>query len=485
MRTWSSAEVLTPAEVNLLHDQALAILAEIGVHVGHPLLLGLLGDLGAQVDHKTRVVRFPRAWMEQFLSEASDEYDEDDSLIVSCTLPYGKRREYAGGMETTAGTYPQYFLGFEGRCRPHTLQTAADMTRLADALPNIDRLGVMGSPSDVPPLLGPLYMRLVAWKHAERKLSGCGEVRDARLIPYIFEMGRIFADYKGEPASRYTFAEVELLSPLRFGAVEAEIFVRFWEAGYKAGIGFMPTAGASAPVTLAATATVMIAESLFVSVLYRACYGLRKLYLQANSSILDMRSGYFPFSRPERALLMLAVGQMARHYRAGLWASAVHSDSKGVDIEAGYGASFNAIPAVMAGTLGLECYGLVSNAEANSPVQLVVDDEYLGAIKRFCASFEVNGETLAWDLLRERGIGGNFLDAEHTARHFRCEHWQPGLFSREPLNAWLSGEQKLAADLAREKAEAILGDYHPRGMDEETEKALREVIGRARRELLA
>jgi len=139
----------------------------------------------------------------------------------------------------------------------------------------------------------------------------------------------------------------------------------------------------------------------------------------------------------------------------------------------------------MAGTLGLECYGLVSNAEANSPVQLVVDDEYLGAIKRFCAGFEVNEETLAWDLLRQRGIGGNFLDAEHTARHFRREHWQPALFSREPLNAWLAGERKLAADLAREKAEAILRDHHPQGMDEETEQALVQVIRQAERELLA
>jgi len=337
MQTWNTAEVFSPNEVNLLHDQALALLAEVGVHVGHRRLLELLGDFGAQVDLEAQVVRFPRSWMEQFLSEGSDGYDDDDSLVVSCTLPYGKRREYAGGMETTAGTYPQYLLDLEGRFRRHTLATAADMTRLADALPHIDRLGVMGSPADVPPLLGPLYMRLIAWKHAANKLSGCGEVRDVRLIPYILEMGRIFADHKEAPASRYTFAEVELLSPLRFGAVEAEIFVRFWQAGYKAGIGFMPAAGASAPVTLAAIVTVMIAESLFVSVLYRACYGLRKLYLQANSSILDMRSGYFPFARPERALLILAMGQMARYYRAGLWASAVHSDSKGVDIEAATG----------------------------------------------------------------------------------------------------------------------------------------------------
>ncbi len=484
IQVWNCAEVLTPSEVQLLHDPTLRILAEVGVHVGHPVLLDLFAEHGAVVDREAQAVRFPRAWMEQFLSEASDEFDDDDSLIVSCTLPYGKRREYAGGMEATAGTYPQYLLDFDGQYKPHTLQTAGDLTRLADALPHFDRLGVMGSPADVPALLGPLYMRLVAWRHAEKKFSGCGEVRDVRLIPYLMERGSIFAAAQGEPVTRYTFAEVELLSPLRFGSVEAEIFVQFWQAGYKAGVRFMPIAGASAPATLAGTLTIMLAESLFVSVLYRLCYGLRKLYLQANAAVMDMRTGFFPFGRPERGMLALALGQMARHYGAALWASAVDSDSKGVDVECGYQASFDAIPALMAGTLGLECYGIVSGAEANSPVQLMVDNEYVGALKRMAAGFAVNEETLAWDLIRERGIGGNFLDAEHTARHFRGEHWQPALFSREPLNAWLGGERKLVADRARDQAQAILSEYHPRDMDEDTEKALLQVIGEAQRDLL-
>lgn len=484
MNVWNCAEVMSPAEVQAVHDQVLKILSEIGVTCAHDTLLDRLADMGAVVDRAPQVVRFPVAWLERFLAESCDEYDDDDALEVSCTLPWGKRRAYSGGMEATAGCYPQFCLTDDGRFVPHTQATIADFTRLADALPHIDRLGVMGVPSDVPPLLGPLVMRLLAWKHANRKLSGCGEVRDVRLIPHILEMGRIVADHRGEPESRTSFAEVELLSPLRFGAVEAEIFVRFWQAGLKAGIGFMPIAGASTPVTLAACLSIMIAESLFVSILYRACYGLKKLYLQANSSGLDMRTGMFPFGRPERALLILAAGQMARHYHAGLWASVIHNDSKAEDIEAGYAASFNAIPGIMAGTIGLESYGLVSCGEANSAVQLVIDDEYVGALKRFTAGFEVSADTLAWEDVLERGIGGTFLNTDHTAAHFRREFWQPGLFTRETLNSWLTGDRKHAVERAREKAAALLAEHHPVGVDEATEQALREVIARAGRELL-
>jgi trimethylamine---corrinoid protein Co-methyltransferase len=484
MQVWNSAEVMSQTEVLAIHDQALRILAELGVRVEHPALLDLLADLGARVDRAAQVVRLPQPWMETFLLAASDDYDNDDSLSVGCTLPWGKRREYSGGIETTAGSYPQFYLDLEGQFRPHTQQTVADMTRLADALPTINRLGVMGVPSDVPALTGPLYMRLLAWKHAQNKLSGCGEVRDVRLIPYILEMGRIFADYKQEPLWQHTFAEVELLTPLRFGSVEAEIFVQFWQAGLKAGVGFMPIAGASTPITLAATVAQAVAESLFISVLYRACYGLKKLYLQTNSSILDMRAGMVPFGRPERTLIMLAVGQMARFYRAALWASAIHNDSKAVDIEAGYGASFNAIPAIMAGTIGLECYGMVSSGDANSALQLATDAEYLGGVKRLVRGFAVEEETLAWETVAERGIGGNFMDAPHTAAHFRSEHWQPSLLSRESLQGWLGGEEKLMVDRAREQVETIWAEHHPAGMDEATEAALRAVIQKAERELL-
>jgi trimethylamine--corrinoid protein Co-methyltransferase len=483
MRSWNCAEVLTSSEVQRIHDQALRILDEIGVEVANTDLLGVFAEMGADANLGTQVVKFPTAWTERFIAESSEEYDDCDWMETMPGFPWNRRMEYSGGIEAVAGCYPQFYYTPEGEYKLHTLETCADMTRLADALPNIDRIGVCGTPSDVPAELDILYMRLVAWKNAENKLSGCGEVRNTRLLPYVYEMGRIIADYRGEPATRYTFAEVAMHSPLRLGSMEADIVAEMWKEGYKVAVGYVQISGANTPATLAATASMTLAESLFMNFLYRGLYGLKKLHINVNDSVLDMKVGFFPFARPERTLLMLTLGQIARHYKAAFWASAIGVDSKAIDMEAGLGRSFNDIPAIMAGTMSLETYGLLSTGDANSAIMLAMENEYVGAVKRFIRGFEVNEETLAWDLIKEKGIGGSFLDSEHTVEHFRQEHWQPKLFAREPLNDWLIKGRKTAEDNAREKVESILQTHYPRGMDEATEKALMDVIRRAEKEL--
>jgi trimethylamine:corrinoid methyltransferase-like protein len=72
MRTWNSAEVLSPAEVQRLHGQALTILDEIGVRVQNRELLELFAELGARVDSDLEVIRFPRAWMESCVGGARE-----------------------------------------------------------------------------------------------------------------------------------------------------------------------------------------------------------------------------------------------------------------------------------------------------------------------------------------------------------------------------------------------------------------------------
>ena len=483
MRGAGSFDVLATSELKQVCNCALRILADVGVVVENRALLELLADRGAKVDFEAQRARFSRKWTEGFLAEAAREYPDEDGLEMSCLFPYGRRAEYSGGVECTAGTYPQYCHTLEGQIVPHTQQTVADITRLADALPNIDRLGAMGVPSDVPGALGPLYMRLNAWKHAANKPSGCGEVRNLDLIPYILEMGRIMAAAKGLPVRRYSYAEVELISPLKFTQVEAEIFVRFWKEGLLAGIGFMHSAGGSAPVTLAGTVALDLAESLFVNFLYRFCYGWKKLWLQTNSSVLDMKTMLFPMGRPERGLLALAMGQIARRYGAGLWASVHFADAKLPGPEAGMQAAYTTVPAVLAGATGLECFGLLSSAEMNSFVQLAIDNEFCGGLKRLARGFAVDKGTLAFDLIKETGPGGYFTACEHTVEHFRQEHWQPDLFTRDNLNAWLAGDRKTELDKAEDLCRQILRDHRPRNIDEPTEKELLKVIDRARRDL--
>jgi trimethylamine:corrinoid methyltransferase-like protein len=120
---------------------------------------------------------------------------------------------------------------------------------------------------------------------------------------------------------------------------------------------------------------------------------------------------------------------------------------------------------------------------------MVLDDEMLSALKHLTREFEISEETVGLGTILEAGPGGQFLDKMHTARHFRREHWEPGIWSRHMLRPWLDAERQLDVDRARElalkvQAEVQQGGLAPVGMPEGVEREVLGVIERARRALM-
>jgi trimethylamine---corrinoid protein Co-methyltransferase len=129
--------------------------------------------------------------------------------------------------------------------------------------------------------------------------------------------------------------------------------------------------------------------------------------------------------------------------------------------------------------------GLLSCDEVYSPIQMVFDNEFLGALKHLCKEFEVTGETLALETILAVGPGGSYVDQSHTAHHFRHELWQPQLWTRSMLGPWLESGSKLDVDLARE---VVLDLYRAASLTPQISPALdieiSGVIERARKALV-
>jgi trimethylamine--corrinoid protein Co-methyltransferase len=141
--------------------------------------------------------------------------------------------------------------------------------------------------------------------------------------------------------------------------------------------------------------------------------------------------------------------------------------------------ALNVISAILAGSRQLGTVGLLSVDEIGSPIQLIIDSEYARALQRFAAGFEVTEETLAFDLIKSVGPGGNYMAEPHTAKHFRKEHWQPKLFSREMYNGWLNGDHKSDVERALDVYEKIMAQAPTIYITDETENALLKVIDAA------
>jgi trimethylamine--corrinoid protein Co-methyltransferase len=466
MRLIGTTDVFTPSEIDLITAHALWILEEVGCRIPNEKGLTILAEHGVRVDFESEMAYFPRSLIENFINES------EPAPIFSARTPSGEENH----LHFEAGAYPQYYADPRtGEIREHTQQTIIEMTHLVDKLENITGVYCgMGVPSDVPPRLAPLYQRLSMWKYTQKGWSGKVEIGE--LLPYIQEMCQTYADSLGRPLSDFMVFDFQMISPLQFGREELKQFMYFWERGLPANCGQMLSMGGTGPVTLAASISLQLAEQLIINFIGRVFYGLKHLRMGNSITVIDMKAGVFQYGRPELGLSHLAYGQIARHFKASFHANSFLADAKVPSAEAGMQKALNVIPAILAGSRQLGTVGLLSVDEIGSPIQLILDSEYARALQRFADGFEVNEETLAFDLIKSVGPGGNYMAEPHTAKHFRKEHWQPKLFSREMLNGWLNGDRKTDIERARDVYESIMAQRPTIYISDDVEKALLKVI---------
>ncbi len=458
-------DFLTEDEMHRIMDFALRVLDEIGMRIENEKMCRRLAEHGAARDGEFGV-RFPKKLMLDYL-DAERMQQRDPKL---------DEFYFEGGISA----YPLNWLDPRDlTIKPQTAQSAADITRLCDWLPNIHGIGSVGVPGDVPPLLRPFWMRFTGWRYAQQTLANSYVIWDKRLCPHILELvdAMIACEPERGGRERWLRANNYLISPLRYCREEAEQFMWFHEHGARCTIGNLISIGGTSPVTIAGAVGIGLAECLALSFLMKAFYGDRGLSLAAGPAVLDMRTGMMPYGRPEETLAKVAATQIAQYFgapdRGGV---AVGTCSKALDFEAGLtiGAG-GALDVALLGKLDM-FFGPLSTDEFHDPRLIVIQNEYAESLKRLARGFEVNDDTLPFDVVKEVGPGGTFLMHPHTAEHFRKEVWTPTLFSGENLESWKAGSRDTILEKARAVVLDVLDTYHPRGMKPETEETLLTLV---------
>ena len=462
--------ILSEGEIKAIYKTALKILNEVGVIIDSDKILEVLAASGAKVDKTKSKAFFSENYTEKFMAE-SVPHEPVIAVDVKAT----------GGV----GGYALNYLNPENhKIERNTLESTKKLIILADKLSNVSNIGLLAIPSDIDPILTPLYGRFLLWRYAEKKNANCYLVWDPKVIPYIIEMCEIMAAYKKKPVKEVFRAGGFLISPLHLSKEEAEQFVFFWQKGLYYNIDTMNSLGGTSPVTIAGTLAVWLAEQIFVNIMNRVFYKKQVLEMGSCIAPLDMRKGIYPYGRPEGQLANIAASQIVRYLKAEGGGSAGGGNSaKGIDIESGLQTGAGAIMRMLTVGVPSMSIGKFSVDEVVSPELMVIHNEFIDHLNRLLAGFEVNEETLAFDVIKEVGAGGMFTDTEHTVEHFKKEIWMPELFSSEMLATWLI-EQKTIIDKAKEVCDKIWKEYSPRGIDEKTENDLLKVIESAKKVLL-
>jgi len=436
-----------------IHTNVLRVLREVGLKVENAKLLDVLAAIGAEIDGQ--VARFPSGMVEELLAAAREE--------TSCEPPR---------LTVRASVFAGRYLDPATReLTPMDTDRTEAYWGLARALPNVNAMLITGWPWSPQPELEPLLERFYCWKLGA---GPSGILYPAESAEHLLDLYQAYAELKDTTVEDAFVGGVFMQSPLRFSREEADQFEWWWSRGYRVGIAHMTTAGLTGPVTPAGLVTVHLAEAIAIGLIRKACYGEDEVSAHAMLAPMDVRSLGRPYGRPEMTAANLLFAAMARRYGLRCFLHSGLTDAPRPSCEAGYQKAMSSIAALMAGADGMLEAGLLAGDTVFSPIQMILDNEFAGAMERMLSASDCSDDAIGFEAIVEAGHGGLYTGLEHTVERFRDELWEPSVWTREPAG---EGTPALDVDRARERYEELRADLEPPALlSPEEEGALLKVI---------
>lgn len=448
-----------PGEVEMIVETAFRILEEIGVCIENDELTALIREkFSGNAFWKNGRLCFPSALSREIFSSGKGKQPPEMPTAVC-------RGE----------VYEGYYLDpMDNQYKEWDENRLLSYVSLAKQLPHVDGIHMLGCPLNQTDLsLKPLYEKLYCFQYG----IGCGgAIWDTELCGPLLEIFSIYAAEKEKTVQEVFSGCVYLLTPLKLGHVEAEQLMWFYHRGIRVGVGILASLGLSVPVTIAGGLAEHIAEQLFIGIINKALFDENTFALESMLSCVDMRNGSFQYGRPEQVLMNNALSDIAELYGMRFAAHGGLTDAKVPGYEAAVQKIGTALSNLSKGRPGYLAGGLLSVDEVCSPVQLVLDHEATGYLKRICSGFEIDQESLALEAVRDCVENDlMFIASEHTLSFWRDSIWMPELFSYQMFHDW-SQHGKTAVDLAREKAIALSQKPLEKEISEDCENRIHRVI---------
>jgi trimethylamine--corrinoid protein Co-methyltransferase len=442
---------LSASEVGRIHEASLHILEECGLRCLSPSLLQVFSQGGAQVNGKTQMVRIRREVVARALELAPQSFvfhGRDPAYDLRLEQP----RVYFG----LGGSAVPLFLDHEtGELRPSRMADMVTVTRVGQALSQVDFVMSLASACEVPEQLHYLYEYHAILSNTVKPVIYSAPSRpDAAMF-----LQMAAAACGGEAALRArpsVMLFTQPVSPLEIGDYNEGMF-EFAAWGVPILYSPAPMLGASGPATLAGALAQGNAENLAGVVLSQLIRPGTPIVYGVHTPVLDMKTARCTYAGTEQALARSAMAQLARSYGLPVFCTGAGCDAKAVDAQAAAEATMGIFLNALSGLTLTQTMGTMGSGTFGSLEMLVICDEIVAMANRVIAGVEVSEETLAVDTIGEVGPGGHFLDHEHTLRHFRREFFFPRLFDREGIEAWRDAGSPRVEEVARARLRQILG----------------------------
>jgi trimethylamine--corrinoid protein Co-methyltransferase len=454
----SLSPALTQEDVQRIHARSLDLLETVGIDYKTPTALEILEEHGCEVDYSKNWAKIPPSLVEWAAQQAPRQVtlyarDPQHDVKLDGTRPH----------HTTDSQGTQVLDWESGSLHDSGAADLDQMLLMADALEKAEIVNVSISASDIPAHLRTVYHFSRAFTQTSKHVRT--GVLNARQVPFLVEMVRAVT---GSETFKPIFSAVDCtISPLMHDGPMTEACIELARLGVPIMVYPMPLAGGTAPVTLGGTMLMHNVEFLSGLVLYQCVNPGTPVIYGTGASQLDMHTGRYGGSADGYGVGPAMIN-LARFYGvpANLWGTS--TKSKSLDAQYGYEAMASTMLGTLAGADEIYSLGLLGEAQILSLEKMVLDNHLIQQLEQMLTPVKVTDEFLQAELIREVGIGGEFLTRRETLKQTR-EYYVP---------RWPPHKANLL-ELIHQEAKEILAMHRPPALPDGAEEKLQQLLKQA------
>ncbi len=467
---------LSTSDIETIHECSLKILNEIGMKFPAKEALVLFNKAGAKIVGKD-IVRINEALINDALKKTRKR--KDVTLFAMNSENDLRFATHDPGI-TCMTMATSVIDPWSGKKRPATNNDLEQLVRIADQLGHIKVSGGLITPQDVDYTVCDWYTWATCFKNSTKHITG--GVLGYRGVQDAIEMGSIVAGRREAFLKRpFMSGWVLTLPPLGMDTSSLEAMMEMNRYNIPIMLSSGPILGSTSPVTLPGMIAQAHAEILACITLSQLVNPGAPLVYTSFARGMNMKTTNISMAGPEFAVLKVAMAQM------GLWLDfpvrmpSMLRDSKVLDAQAGFETG-------IVGTLSsfnadiMDAMQLDTDLVVDYP-DLVFCNECMAFIKHALKPLKVDQESMAFDLIKEVGPGGNYLNTGHTFQHFRQELWHSDLFDHDNWENWKNKGSRSIREKALEKVLNMVDQKYTPILSPEQITDIDKIVAKAQKDL--
>ena len=464
-------DVLTPDQMQVVHEKACEVLAKKGVVFESDEAIDVFKKNGFKVSDHT--VFFDAKEIDRCVALAPSEFKLEAPNHANDVLVGGDRiLIHPNGGEV-------FVQDYQGARRPATRRDFAELQILYQALPNIDIGGYEPvSLNDVPKRMRGIVGMFESFKHCDKPLlspMSLDTIQKKQEVLRLYNIGFGSDNYTDD--HYVTWHIVCPNSPLLYSEFACDGIKVYAEANQPVVIVSAPMSGITAPVYPLSTVILSLAEELAGLVFAQLIRPGVPVVVSASLTYGYMRSASWECAHPDTILMLAASTQMQREfYHLPSRAQTGVTSSKCIDYQAGMETMQSFLYTALAGCdVTSQTAGSLSNLMTSSLEKTVLDDELIERVRLLVGGMTFNEEHMGIDMILEEDFCGNFLAYEETLDYCR-EAWEPSVSDWRSSDDWEAHGKRDAEQRAHDIVEELLKEAPESVLDEEQERAMLDFL---------